>query len=669
MADRDSETDGYNAYDQEAGFLDDFTSEELDAIKQVTQKFLLPELDADLGTVENPEKFIYAEDIKEVAANYDAANTMDINDKMFLLNVKQLSAVYKNRETLGDEYYIGEPTAECVENSEYKPDDLAVGQKWSYWLRTPNQTEKAKTRYVDTDGRIRSTFPRSNMGIRPAFYLKQSAVNFKTGDGTADASYLIGEPVKIGDYVQMGMYYGKPIIWRCVDIDENGPLMLSDKILSVKVVDANGEDTKGSHKDWRSRFGSNFWPDSNICSWLNSTADAGKVEWLCGNPPDKDHVTDGYNAYDQEAGFLNGFVSEELDAIKKVTQKFLLPELDADLGTTENPEEFKYVDNITGVAANYDAANTMDINDKMFLLNVKQLSAVYENRETLGNEYYIGELTAECVENSEYKPDNLAVGQKWSYWLRTPHPGQQSQTRYVDTDGRIKSIYSMRNMGIRPAFYLKQSAVNFKTGDGTRNAPYSMQPVGVGDYVQMGTYYGKPIIWRCVDIDENGPLMLSDKILAIKAYDAAGPGTETNSHGVNRNRLKMGSSYWKESNMRSWLNSEADAGEVEWLCGNPSDADHLKAPYNAYDREAGFLHNFTQEERDAVKEVTQKEILCLSDQSHHTSGTELYTNAFNSDIKDAMSNYDKAYAEDVENFPSRRKAGVQRLQKRRHFGR
>lgn len=46
--------------------------------------------------------------------------------------------------------------------------------------------------------------------------------------------------------------------------------------------------------------------------------------------------------------------------------------------------------------------------------------------------------------------------------------------------------------------------------------------VEIGDYVRMGAYYGEPILWRCVDVDDNGPLMFSNKILAIKAYDAAG---------------------------------------------------------------------------------------------------------------------------------------------------
>lgn len=46
--------------------------------------------------------------------------------------------------------------------------------------------------------------------------------------------------------------------------------------------------------------------------------------------------------------------------------------------------------------------------------------------------------------------------------------------------------------------------------------------IQIGDYITLGTYQDEPIVWRCVDIDENGPLMLSDKILCLKAYDANG---------------------------------------------------------------------------------------------------------------------------------------------------
>ena len=37
--------------------------------------------------------------------------------------------------------------------------------------------------------------------------------------------------VQLGDYIQLGSYDGEPILWRCVSVDENGPLMLSDRVL------------------------------------------------------------------------------------------------------------------------------------------------------------------------------------------------------------------------------------------------------------------------------------------------------------------------------------------------------------------------------------------------------------------------------------------------------
>ena len=406
--------------------------------------------------------------------------------------------------------------------------------------------------------------------------------------------------------MQMGTYYGKPIIWRCVDIDENGPLMLSDKILSAKAMDGTGNDKSGSHgRYWyREYVGSNYWPDSNMRSWLNSDADAGEVEWLCGNPPDKNHVDRGYNAYDQEAGFLTNFTQEELGAINEVTQKFTLSNYDASLSTM-GTDRHEIRNDITEVVSNYDTARGIEVTDKIFPIDVKQLYAVYENREILGDDYYIGEPTAECVENNAFKSDEIAVGKKWRYCLRTPTESS-CDFRCVDPDGKITYVATANNgynSGIRPAFYLNQGAV-IKSGAGTADYPYSLQEdaIQIGEYMQMGTYYGKPIIWRCVDIDEHGPLMLSDKILSAKAMDGKG-NDKSGSHSRGWLRDIFGSNYWPDSNMRLWLNSDDAAGEIEWLCGNPPDKDHVDRGYNAYDQEAGFLNGFAQEEIDAIKKL------------------------------------------------------------------
>ena len=46
--------------------------------------------------------------------------------------------------------------------------------------------------------------------------------------------------------------------------------------------------------------------------------------------------------------------------------------------------------------------------------------------------------------------------------------------------------------------------------------PQAFEHIGADPSSEMGSYYGERILWRCVDIDENGPLMLSDKILCLK---------------------------------------------------------------------------------------------------------------------------------------------------------
>ena len=53
------------------------------------------------------------------------------------------------------------------------------------------------------------------------------------------------------------------------------------------------------------------------------------------------------------------------------------------------------------------------------------------------------------------------------------------------------------------------------------SAQASLKPnIQIGDYVKMGTYNGNSILWRCVSIDADGPLMLADKIVDTLAYDA-----------------------------------------------------------------------------------------------------------------------------------------------------
>mgnify|MGYP000718981458 CR=1 FL=1 len=268
--------------------------------------------------------------------------------------------------------------------------------------------------------------------------------------------------VQLGDYIQLGSYDGEPILWRCVSVDENGPLMLSDRVLCDYMpydAQTSANSISGSHRrsGYRSKYGSNHWRDSDMRSWLNSDAEAGQVKWLCGNPPTKDHVMEynGEGAYDDKAGFLNGFTRDEAAAIKTVTQRSIVSHPEYTAGYIDAPgTDLPYNTDIDSVADGYEGAHYENITDKVFLLDVKQLHTVSKN---LGN-YYIG-----WNRN----------GTQWNYWLRTPVTDCNHDMRYVTPQGSIlRAAPYVGYYGVRPAFYLDTAYYAVTSGSGTAAAPY-----------------------------------------------------------------------------------------------------------------------------------------------------------------------------------------------------
>ena len=265
--------------------------------------------------------------------------------------------------------------------------------------------------------------------------------------------------VQLGDYIRLGSYDGEPILWRCVSVDENGPLMLSDRVLCDYMpydAQTSANSISGSHRrsGYRSKYGSNHWRDSDMRSWLNSDAKAGQVKWLCGNPP-KDGYIMGGGAYDGKAGFLNGFTKDEAAAIKTVTQRSIVSHPEYTAGYIDAPgTDLPYNTDIGSVADGYEGAHYENITDKVFLLDVKQLHTVYEN---LGG-YYIGQNRN---------------GVNWSYWLRTPVTDCNHDMRYVSPQGSIGRDAPCKGYyGVRPAFYLDTAYYTVTSGSGTAAAPY-----------------------------------------------------------------------------------------------------------------------------------------------------------------------------------------------------
>ena len=265
--------------------------------------------------------------------------------------------------------------------------------------------------------------------------------------------------IKVGDYVKMGTYNNASILWRCVSIDDNGPLMLADKIVDTLAYDAKTNDNSNSKSHSRSYkrddYGSNYWKDSNMRSWLNSTAAAGKVDWLCGNPP-KDGYVSGVGAYNEKAGFLNAFSKSEIAAMKTVTQRSLVSHPEYNKGIVEGDanSDLLYYTGISEAVANYDSSYFETTTEKVFLLDVKQANAVWKNLKG----YYIA-----------YNSNGMA----WPYWLRTPVTDCNHDMRYISSSGEVGRYapwYS--DLGVRPAFYLDSEYFVSTSGSGSQSNPY-----------------------------------------------------------------------------------------------------------------------------------------------------------------------------------------------------
>lgn len=265
--------------------------------------------------------------------------------------------------------------------------------------------------------------------------------------------------IKVGDYVKMGTYNNASILWRCVSIDDNGPLMLADRIIDTLAYDAKTNDNSNSKSHSRSYkrddYGSNYWKDSNMRSWLNSTAAAGKVDWLCGNPP-KDGYVSGVGAYNEKAGFLNAFSKSEIAAMKTVTQRSLVSHPEYNKGIVEGDanSDLLYYTDISEAVANYDNSYFETTTEKVFLLDVKQANAVWKNLKG----YYIS-----------YNSNGMA----WPYWLRTPVTDCNHDMRYISSSGQVGRYapwYS--DLGVRPAFYLDSEYFVATAGSGSQSNPY-----------------------------------------------------------------------------------------------------------------------------------------------------------------------------------------------------
>lgn len=249
-------------------------------------------------------------------------------------------------------------------------------------------------------------------------------------------------------------YYGDPIVWKVADKNHSGypansVTLITSNIITLKCFDAIEASNSDSN---RKQYGNNRYIYANMRKWLNSNAGAGAwyaAQHSADAPPTAANCYSGYNPYDTQAGFLNGFSSEFINALLTTT-----------LTVARNT--------VT------DGGSSETLTDKLFLASNTEVGLANENSIVEGaklalfsdNASRLAYPTAKAVSNSTYTNANLTASKAWYWWLRTPYASLSYYARYVNSDGTLYYDNACNGYrGVRPLCNLSSSILVSDTTD------------------------------------------------------------------------------------------------------------------------------------------------------------------------------------------------------------
>lgn len=128
--------------------------------------------------------------------------------------------------------------------------------------------------------------------------------------------------------------------------------------------------------------------------------------------------------------------------------------------------------------------------------------------------------------------------------------------------------------------------------------------------IEFNTWWDEPVVWRVIGKDllgmpENSVTLITDGIIALMAYDAA------EKSNTSTTRQNNGNNCYFQSNIRQWLNSDADAGQ--WYTSQhqydaaPNDKSVLGGGYpSLYSEWEGFLNRASSDEKGLLMETHRK---------------------------------------------------------------
>ena len=280
----------------------------------------------------------------------------------------------------------------------------------------------------------------------------------------------------------------------------------------------------------RKDYGSNYWLSSNLREWLNSNSQT--VRYTC-NPPSSGYVNS--YPYDKEAGFLTGFTQEEQDAIAITERGNVLGANDGSANTNGKTSGMPYNHNNSksmnfeypNLFKNWNNYGKVVANDKIFLLTSKEVYEYVQNRGW--------EVT---------KNPSVAMAQKYGYTTTSTvayniyHPIHNIGNEYLQIVSSNKNSIALYTnakyaRGLAPALNLKPDAnvkrikeYNINSVNEswtTKTSTVKASDLNIGDIVEFGSHLGEKITWRVINKTSDGyPLLFSEKVIDIKAFDASG---------------------------------------------------------------------------------------------------------------------------------------------------
>lgn len=279
--------------------------------------------------------------------------------------------------------------------------------------------------------------------------------------------------IEIGSYIQFGKYYEKPILWRVINIDDNGnPMIFSERALCLKAFTGE-QDINNRAVDVEDN--STYWGDSNIRQWLNSSEDS--ITWER-TPPQKNNVFE--NPYENEPGFLHdsNFTKEERKMILPHKHDVLLAKDYAEYrdGGSTYFYDIKF-NRVDAVEEKYNDIYFQIFTDKVFFLSTVELKKYVMDRGWEVRK----KPTKEALENdmNPIKDKTRRTDEYMQYWLETPTYANVGV--YVIFADKILNdpmvgncITSSGHTGVCPAMVLKRNAFEVKEGKGTIRKPFKI---------------------------------------------------------------------------------------------------------------------------------------------------------------------------------------------------